>query len=324
MNSLELSILKAVSYFDVFKYPVSRNEIGYFLDQKYDESALNRALNNLLKNEVLFQLYDFYSLSNDISLVERRIEGNNAAVNELRKAKKAASFLYKWFPYIKAVAISGSLSKNFADEKSDFDFFVITSTNRLWISRFFFVFFHRIVSLLGHKKLFCLNYMLDEIAFEIDEKNIFTAIEIATLLPCNGGEDYNKFFCINNWVEDFLPNHFSKTVEEENVRPGFLKKLIERLLNNGLGDKINARILRFYSKRWGKLFAKNKHSETGFRLGGVIANAHIFKPLPQFFQKKVITSFLKDLLQQKNYDGKNVLNAGEVIERKPVVIFSVS
>jgi hypothetical protein len=291
MNSLELSILKAVSYFDVFKYPVSKNEIGYFLDQKFDENALNHALNSLLRNEVLFQLGDFYSLSNDISLVERRIEGNNAAVNELLKAKKAAGFLYKWFPYIKAVAISGSLSKNFAYKDSDFDSFVITSTNRLWVSRFVFVFFHRVISLFGYKKTFCLNYMLDEVAFEIDEKNIFTAIEIATLLPCNGGQDYNKFFSINNWVGEFLPNYFIKTVEEQEVHPGILKGIIERLLNNSLGDRMNTWILKIYSKRWQKLFAKNKHTETGFRLGGVIADAHIFKPLPQFFQKKVITSF---------------------------------
>ena len=224
MNSLELSILKTVAYFDVFKYPVSKHEIGFFLDQKYDERAFNSALTNLLSNDVLFQLGDFYSFSNDMDLAEKRIEGNNAAAHELKKAKKVARFLYKYFPYIKGIAISGSLSKNFAYKDSDFDFFVITSSNRLWVSKFIFAIFHRIVSLFGLKNMFCLNYMLDEHAFDIDEKNIFTAIEIVTLLPCNGKEDYNKFFHINSWVIDFLPNHFIKQVEDEKLHPFFIKK----------------------------------------------------------------------------------------------------
>jgi hypothetical protein len=299
MNLLELSIVKTVAYFDVFKYPVSKNEIGYFLDQKYAERALDKALNNLIRNDILFQLDDFYSLSNDISLVNRRIEGNNAAIEELKKAKRIARFLYQWFPYIKGIAISGSLSKNFAYKDSDFDFFVITSTNRLWVTRFIFIMFYRVILLFGFKNMFCLNYMLDENAFEIDEKNIFTAIEIATLVPCSGTEDYNKFFKNNNWVEDFLPNYFIKSVEDKEVRPFFVKRILERLLNNSFGDKMNVWILNFYKKRWEKLFAKNKYSKTGFRLGGVIADTHIFKPLPQLFQKKVIASFNEKFLNAK-------------------------
>lgn len=312
--NIELSILKTVAYFDVFKYPLSKNEIGYFLDQKYDDKALSNAINNLIETDVLFQLNDFYSLSNDASLVSRRIHGNNAAVAELKKAKKVAKFLYKCFPFIKGIAISGSLSKNFAYKDSDFDFFVITSANRLWICRFIFVIFHRVILLFGFKNMFCLNYMIDENAFEIVEKNVFTAIEIATLLPCNGAEEYKRFFNANNWVEDFLPNHFVKRVEDEKVRPFFVKRMLERLLDNRFGDMMNIRILNFCKKRWKRLFAKNIYSETGFRIGGVIADEHIFKPLPQLFQKKIITSSnerfsdAKKIMTEKMYfDTKSVL-----------------
>jgi predicted nucleotidyltransferase len=51
------------------------------------------------------------------------------AVKHIKKAKAVAKFL-SWFPYIRGIAISGSLSKNFADENSDLDFFIITAANR--------------------------------------------------------------------------------------------------------------------------------------------------------------------------------------------------
>lgn len=306
MNSLELSIIKVVAYFDVFKYPLLKNEIGYFLDQKYDEKSLNHGLKKLVDNEVIFHINEFYSLSNDVSLVERRIKGNNAAVKELKKAKKAANFLAKWFPYIKGIAISGSLSKNFASKDSDFDFFVITTINRLWICRFVFVIFHRIICLFGYKKMFCLNYMLDETVFEIDEKNIFTAIEIATLIPCYGNDVNNNFFYSNNWVEEFLPNHVIQSNEKESVKPSLIKRMFEQLLNNNFGDTLNNAILKFCIRRWQKLFAKNKYSETGFRLGGVIASSHLFKPMPQLFQKKIITSFNERFGAAKNITAEKM------------------
>lgn len=291
MNSLELSILKTVAYFDVFKYPVSRNEIGYFLDQKYDEKALSKALNNLLSHEVLFQLGNFYALSNDANLVERRIEGNNAATDELRKAKKASAFLYRWFPFINGIGISGSLSKNVAYKDSDFDFFIITAENRLWIARTIFIFFYRVACLVGLKRMFCLNYLIDEKMLEIEEKNIFTAIEISTLLVCDGKDVYEKFFKANQWVENIMPNYSPRFSEERFIKPAVFRRIIERLFNNEFGNKTNEKILKFYQRRWQKLSAKNIFTPKGFQLGGMVVTSHICKPLPQHFQQKILNYF---------------------------------
>jgi len=81
-------------------------------------------------------LGEFYCLFNNYALAERRKKGNDAAAKLLKKADKAANFIAA-FPFVKGVAISGSLSKKFADEDADIDFFIITAANRLWLARTF-------------------------------------------------------------------------------------------------------------------------------------------------------------------------------------------
>jgi len=139
MHSLEISILKTVSYFDVFSYPLTSREIIFFLDQAAVEKDINIAIDYLVETEHLFQLDNFYSIRNEPNIAARRIHGNMLAVKHIKKAKAVAKFLL-WFPYIRGIAISGSLSKNFADENSDLDFFIITAANRLWIVRMLYSF----------------------------------------------------------------------------------------------------------------------------------------------------------------------------------------
>jgi hypothetical protein len=317
MHFLETSILKTVAYFDVFKYPLLKREIGYFLDQQFDEGIFNTTLQSLIDNKVLYKLDNFYSLHNDISLVKRRIEGNNVAINELKKAKKASAFLYRWFPFMKGIGISGSLSKNFATENSDYDFFIITSKNRLWISRTIFIIFFKIACIFGFRKMFCLNYIIDETALEIPEQNIFTATEIATLLVCDGKNVYEEFFNANKWTEDVMPNYSARLSELNFTKPSLFKKLLERFLKGKAIDKLNKRILHFYERRWKKLFAKNILTPKGSKEGGMIITANVCKPMPQYFQQSILDCFNEKFKAAKNVMAEKLYFDTENSLKKP-------
>src|SRR5438105_3488234 len=110
-----LSILKVLAYFDIFNYPLSKEEIFFFLDQKMHPDKVDVALQQLVTCERIFMLGDFYSLRNDNFLRDRRIAGNTKALQVLKKAYDIGAFLYR-FPYVRGIGISGSLSKNFADD----------------------------------------------------------------------------------------------------------------------------------------------------------------------------------------------------------------
>jgi predicted nucleotidyltransferase len=265
MDSLQESILKAVAYFDLFHHPVTTDEILHFMNMPCTEHNLHHALSILINDEKIFRSREFYSLHKDHFLAKRRMNANATAAKQLKIAKNIAVFLM-WFPFIKGVAISGSLSKNVAHEDSDIDFFIITTENRLWLSKLFFSTFIKLATFLGYKKWFCLNYIIDETSLEVPEKNIFTATEIITLLPLYGARLFDLFFEANSWIYDFFPNHPKKTHSGKEYIHLLPKKLIEWLLNNKQGNKADNAIMGYCNKRWKKLTEQNKFTETGFQL----------------------------------------------------------
>src|ERR1700750_2459607 len=130
------SILKVLAYFDMFSYPLLKEEIRLFLDRSIQAGEMEWALDELIAEGRIFHHDNFYQLRNEPAFIHRRKDGNSRAAFLLEKARRISGFLY-WFPYVRGIGISGSLSKNFAAEDADIDFFIITKSNRVWIARTF-------------------------------------------------------------------------------------------------------------------------------------------------------------------------------------------
>jgi hypothetical protein len=310
MHSLEISILKTVSYFDVFSYPLTSDEIIFFLDQPAEEKDINLALDYLVETEHLFQLDNFYSIRNDPKIAGRRRHGNKLAAQHIKKAKAVAKFL-SWFPYIRGIAISGSLSKNFADEDSDLDFFIITAANRLWIVRILYTVLFKMATAARVKNWFCLNYFIDEEKLEIREQNLFTAVEIATLMPLKGEAVFKNFFQANEWVYQFLPNHKTDYTCLKDASSVLPKRIAEWMMNAEAGDKLDDKLHLFFKRRFQKILSENKLSEKGLTIGSFEADKHACKPLPQYFQPVILERFHELFI-----DAKEKYNNELIKERK--------
>jgi hypothetical protein len=63
-----------------------------------------------------------------------------------------------------------------------------------------------------------MNYYIDEEGMMIESQNIFTAIEIATLIPVAGKQALDNFFTINRWSQQFFPASGHKCLQ--NKKPG--------------------------------------------------------------------------------------------------------
>jgi predicted nucleotidyltransferase len=283
------SILKVIAYFDVFNYPLKKEEIISFLDAPYTKDQIKEAMFFLLEKEIIFRFDEFFSLQNNYRWIQRRIEGNERAKNQLRTAQKIAAFLFR-FPYVRSVAVSGSLSKQFADEKSDIDFFIITAPDRLWIARTFMHFFKKLTFLAGRQHWFCMNYYIDEEGFEIREKNIYTATEIVTALPLRGHDVFQKFLDNNSWIEKYFPHNKIDKNREQKRQITLLKPLAELLLNNKIGNWLDKTLMKITIKRWRKKTEQKKRNNNGVLLG-MHAGKHFSKPLPGQMQEKVLVRF---------------------------------
>jgi hypothetical protein len=282
------TVLKTIAYFDIFEYPLQTSEIKKFCGQKLTEEQFNIAMNALLSQGCIFRLDEFYSLRNNFSLAENRRKGNERATKLFPKALEIGAFLYK-FPFVRGVAISGSLSKNFADEKGDIDFFILTKANRLWVARTFMHLFKKLTYVFGKQHSYCMNYYLDETCLEIAEKNVYTATEIKTLVPVAGSSSLELFFEKNEWSDGWLPG-FQNTEQKIVDRISIFKRFFEWLLNNKMGEGIDNYLFKLTTKRWLRKESRGKKNIKG-RIMNLLTSKHFAKSNPDFYQERIIEKY---------------------------------
>lgn len=311
MKKIKQNILKTLTYFDIFNYPLTNEEVRQFLPHKCNQLVVNETLYQLIRENLVYKLDNFYSLQNRPKLAEIRKAGNKHAIKLLKTARTAAKIL-SWFPFVESVAVSGSLSKNFADEKADIDFFIITSANRLWIARTGMHIFKKFTYLIRKQNWFCMNYYIDEMEMEIGEKNIFTAMEIVTLMPIYGINCFRKFIEVNCWTKKYWSDQNIFLPPEIETKKIFLRRLFEKIFRQRFADAIERWLMNLTDKRWKKKVYKGKVNDHGIRMA-MITNPHFSKPDPEIFQSKVLQQYehkVRQLFEINVTDTKQV--------RKPV------
>jgi predicted nucleotidyltransferase len=282
---IQQDILKALAYFDIFRYPLTLEEITFFLHSPAEMGKVFEQMLLLQRAGRIFATDGFFMLQDDASLAARRKKGNQLAAEEMKKAARTAKWLCR-FPYVRSIAVSGSLSKNYADEHTDIDFFVITAGGRLWIARTLLHSLYKLLWLAGKRRWFCLNYYIDDAVMEIEEKNIFTATEIVTLKPLEGAATFWQFAAANAWVKQYYPQY--KTIDPGiPTKRGLLKRLSEALLNNRLGNWLEQRLMQATKRRWQQKMLRNAVNEKGIKIS-MKADAHYAKPDPEHFQRNII------------------------------------
>lgn len=214
MSSLAPSVLRALAYADIFDYPLTPKEIHHWL---IGDSNLTQKLSK-----------NYYHLPNRQSLISLRQSRQKWSRQKLALANRVGQWL-QYIPYIKLVAVTGALAMNNSDENDDIDLMIITSPNRLWLTRLVVVplislFFHRRTPAKSHKftpstiagphatchrNAICLNLWLDETALTlpVTQRNLYTAHEVAQIKPIvDRDHTHHKFLSANSWINRYLPN----------------------------------------------------------------------------------------------------------------------
>lgn len=306
LHDLRRHILSTIAYFDLFHYPLTMDEIYLYLPVKCDITDFEYALKYLVIDRTVYHFGRFYTLKNDYFLVERRLHGNARATRMMSTAKKVSNLLVR-FPFVKGIAISGSLSKNFADEDSDIDLFIITAKNRLWIARTLMHCFKKLTFLVKREHFFCMNYYIDEEELQIREKNIYTAIEIATLIPVHGDTTFEQFYAANYWTRNYLPNKYMRLTTAKSLKRSWLKMSFEWLFNNPFGNVLDDLLMRITTERWDKKRQQKKLNIKGLIMG-MDAGKHYAKPDPKNFQEKLILKYqlkLSQILERREGSAVN-------------------
>jgi len=98
-----------------------------------------------------------------------------------------------------------------SEEGDDIDLMIVTSPQRLWLTRGLVVVFLLLTGQYRRpekiKDKVCPNLMFSEEVLEFPDHDLFTAHEIVQMLPIYDRlNTYQKFLQANSWIKDFLPN----------------------------------------------------------------------------------------------------------------------
>lgn len=284
------SILRVIAYFEVFNYPLTIEELAKFT--YYPVDKLTDYVSTLNDQNVLSIHEKYVGIGNIKEKVFRREVGNKKATLLEQKATKNARQISR-FPFVRGVLISGSFSKGFVAEDGDIDYFIITQPGRLWIARTFLILYKKLFLFNSHE-YFCVNYFVDENHLEIEEKNIFTATEIVTLLPKINNSLYNDLIRNNSWIDSYYPGVFHEEPNIENSKKTLSKKIGEALFRGKLGNKIDDYFMKVTLKRWKRKFGSLSDEDFDIAMK---TSTNVSKHHPNNFQKKVLEE------QNKNYQA---------------------
>jgi|TARA_R110000737_G_scaffold345097_1_gene373175 hypothetical protein len=281
VNPVKQKILNQLIYSEIFGYPLTKKEIAFAIGIEDIEIELS----SLVEQNLVLQDEEYYTVFDLGSKIENRKKGNAKAKHMLPKALKVANFISK-FPYVEGVGISGSLSKGVLMDEADFDFFIITKAQRLWIARTLLILYKKIF-LLNSRKFFCVNYFIDNEHLAIEERNLFTATEIATLIPAKGSI-FSKFYLENSWVSDERKTRDLRKSEETKIKKPILSKIITRLLDNRFGEWLDRKFMQLTFNRWKRKFSEFDQSKFDLTMK---SRPYVSKHHPHDFQNKVLQQF---------------------------------
>lgn len=273
---------RIIQYFAIFNFPLTLEEIYYFYSGNLTKEALTLTLKEMLCVGSIQQTGNYYySVTCKPDCVEDRAICTRRAIKVLPLAKRAGTFI-SWFPFVKFVGISGSLSKGHAKEHADFDFFIITAPNTLWICRTILHLFKKITFLFGGQHWFCMNYFIDQNHLLLEEKNMFTQIELATLIPLNNPNLF-KYFLLKNQ----LPN--IDKIELNVCRESFTsvyEKLFLKEKNRWLRP-LNQFLMKLTDNKWRKKWRKRNFPEDEYDLC-FKTTPFVSKNHPKNYQKRIL------------------------------------
>ncbi len=141
---------------------------------------------------------------------------------KLDSAATFAATLARLVPFIRTVAVTGSVAYGSADKWDDIDLFIITKRDRLWISALMTLVLVRLNKSLRlrppHLSLFCLSYVHDERGFAnesfANRMNPLFARELVKAKPVVGKHEYRRILEENGWVGNFYPNSYLTTIKQ--------------------------------------------------------------------------------------------------------------
>ncbi len=206
------SIQATVKYSDYFNFPLSPEEIHFWLISPQKVSL--KKISSLLPKK------------KDLSEEKVRSILTESTNEKVIFAQHLIKIL-KFIPGLRLIALTGSVAAKNSYPDDDIDLFFITSPHALWLVRpivlfTISLFFRRRHPGEDHSQAtnaFCPNLWLDSLSIKvpINKRNLYTAHEVLQIVPLlDRGDTYQSFLFHNSWVKRYLANAYHSLTSTSN------------------------------------------------------------------------------------------------------------
>ncbi len=200
----EQAIARTVIYASLFDYPLSLSQLrASLIESALTEAEIRQTYERSepLREAVSYANGFFFPAGRDDLILERR--RREARSRTFLEQHRTLLELVCALPYVKMVALSGSIAHLNLDRGGDLDLFVITRGRRVWSVTVAIVL---LAKLLGCRRTVCANFVMADTRLAVDDQDLFTANQILHLKPLIGQRAFTEFLDANPFVRRFYPN----------------------------------------------------------------------------------------------------------------------
>jgi hypothetical protein len=240
----EQAFLRSVLYAAVFDYPLTADQLHEALiGVRARPDDIARWYEQSYTLQQVIDVSDGYFFPRGRrDLLDLRHAREVISRSVLKELRQPLALVLR-MPFVRMVALSGSLAHLNASGEADLDLFVITRPNRVWSVTATLLLLAR---LFGWRRQLCLNYVISETQLAVEPADLFSANQIVHLRPLAGETVYRRFIAANPFVQAFYPNFTPRAVDRG--RADGARRMLERVLDGSIAP-LYERLCRF-AYRW--------------------------------------------------------------------------
>ncbi|MDD5084073.1 MAG: hypothetical protein PHT88_04085 [Candidatus Moranbacteria bacterium] len=285
-KGISKSIVTTIAYYDVLDYPLTSFEIWKYLLNESLQPVSMEAVKKVLETESVRRYvshsHGMYFLSGRRMLVKRRLRRGKLSIAK-QKGVHNLVFWLRFVPFIRMVALTGSLAMKNSETSGDWDLLIVLRSGHIWTGRALLTGLLQIFGKRRHGEdvadRACLNYWITTDSLEIITKDLFSSNEYFFITPLFGFTEFQKFQEKNQWIRRFRPQfQVVRSAHLFCMKDFWLPKLTRDIGEILLSDRALERKLSVLQKK--KIAANPKTKLTGSLIEAT-DKALIFLPKPQ-------------------------------------------
>jgi len=258
--SLKKSILQTITFFDIFSFPLTAEEIKEYLYNYKKPIHIKEIKGTLDEMESIEKIHDYYVLKGNGKLIDIRKSRKFIAEKFWERVRQYGQYIAK-VPFVKMIAICNNLAYDNPTESSDIDLFIIIKEDRMWLTRLIITLIFQFHGVRRHgNKIagrFCLSFFITPKKINMEPlllkpEDPYMAYWTKLIAPIYGENTYKKFIEKN---QEWMQNQYGLKLSEINKKQisfkkeSPLKRFWELILNGWLGNLIEFLLKKTFKKR---------------------------------------------------------------------------